>query len=353
MDKDLNNYETLLFQPEEREGFKVFCISHQDEISKYPPNIKWFSISTEFNEDPLFEFKSFSIGAVNCLYSDMCKSLNIFNSVFIEIVDDDKRQFKTEYKKCHQNEYEKQGFTYIDYLRKNINKIIIATCKYFEEEAIGEATFNEYIETRNNIKENKTKYLDLKSHANAIKHEKPITSSFKYFNDSIPFTVEYFFELDNPKSTTASKIKVQVEKVKQFLRLASICQTQKYIFKYLERSKKEKSIGLTALIWDERCEKWIYAAHVHMERINSLMTQYSAASQKSKTKNSRVETKINNKRLVVEIAREIISKSNKILPPEEWFKEIKSKHMNKFKNIKLKDETIKKHLRFYFFCHKK
>jgi hypothetical protein len=354
MDKDFSNYEALLFQPDKINGFKDFCISHQNELFEYPPNIIWFTISTELNEDPLFEFKSFSIESENTLYSDICESLKVFNSVLINIVDDDERQFKTEYKKCHQNEYEKKGLTYIDFLKKNNRKVISATFKYFEEEAIGGTIFNEYQQTRNIVIANKTKNADPISLVNIMKYQNPITSPFMLFNRKIPFVTEFQFELDNPKSKTALKVKIQIEHIKQLLRLASFCQTQKYIFKYLEKSTKEKSKGLTAIIWDERCEKWLYAAKVHMERINSLMTLYSASSQKSKNCNSRVQTKTNNKELVVKIVENIIYKKNKpeVLTNEEWFKEIKAKHMNKFKNIDLKDESIKKHLHTYFF-HKK
>lgn len=360
MKEEIIDYDKLVFKPEKQEGFKDFCLAYYDKVCKFPPTIKSFYIPTEDGEDILFEFLSHSLVSADCFYSDICNSLSTFNLAFLDIVKDDSREFKREYIKCYQTEHDNNGYSYLDYLKYNNGKIITATCKYFEEEAIGESYYEEYKQTMINIKNKRKNSPNLTSYAHKLQHEKLITAPFVSFNNPIPFIKENEFSyFDSITSTpkAASKLKIELDHTRKFLRLASICQARKYIFKYLASSSENKNHDLVAKIWEERCDKWIYAAEVHVEKISSTMTSYYLSSSQGKDDNTRKETENKNYKSVAEVMFNILKEDKKLkkskgledMTKQQLFKEIKAAYMIKFKSIKLTNETIKKHIKKYIY----
>ncbi|MBL4898984.1 MAG: hypothetical protein JKX76_04955 [Colwellia sp.] len=346
--------EELLFKPEKRQGFKEFCISQHKEIS----NVHQLLTNYGF----IFIIYDFSLESAECFYNDICQSLNDFNDVFLKII---KQKYKRSlYEKHYQKEYEACGLSYIDYLKYNLTNINNDVLKYLAMNAMGELNLKEHMkllkEARNSSNKKRRAELTQEQYIQSCKIDEIIP--YENFNNPIPFVIENKNFLSDLQLTRNTLPKVELENVRQFVRLASICQGRKYIFKYLSNLTKDKSNNLVAKIWKERCDKWLYAADVHVEKINNLVSISIKAAEYGRKNTKKQDEEANCeevKKIIDGLLDEKSPTYDKILSnkkPDNRLEYILKFCSGKFTKIEsasgndnyLKRETFCKHIKTYF-----
>jgi hypothetical protein len=282
-----------LYIPSRESRFEEFCIKYySDRDGAGARMFKLFSRTDEqelakFDDHPIFTFYSYSYQSAKKFYTDICDSFTTFNAVLFEIINNEEHIIKQRYKRHYKSSYEKDKLSYDHYLSDNWDKVIKYTFEYFEKDAIGQAinSYNESIQR--NIKLNPP-------------------SVYKDFGKPIPFVDDEnsTIFIEEKKTKLLDNTRVANERLRMLLRIASICKAHSFYYKFLATQKNIEVNYLKAEIFNEKVEKWLYAAEIQRQDININLSEYyskkitqqvSAKQPKEKEAHTRkeIQTKLN------------------------------------------------------------